>query len=290
MKETQIEVPARDGYRLTATFFEPSIDCGIVVVIHPATAVPRKIYAAFAREIARRGAVAVTYDYRGIGESRPKSLKGFAARMRDWAGLDAPGIVDTAMTNWPGHRLFGVGHSYGGHAISLMPDNHRQERVAMVAALSGYWRLMASREQARVWALLNLVGPICVNLLGFVPGKQTGMGQDLPRGVFEEWRRWCTQPNYFFSDTTLDLLGNIPRLTAPVLAIGMSDDDWGTPRAIDAFTQGLIGTQVKRLTLTPEQAGVKKVGHLDFFRPQYAHTLWPAALDWLLMEDGARKA
>lgn len=282
MKEAHIEVPARDGFPLSVTFFEPSQDCGVVVVMHSATAVPRKIYTPFARAMAQRGAAVVTYDYRGIGESRPKSLKGFPARMRDWARFDAPGVVDAALENWPGRKLYGVGHSYGGHAMGLMPDNQRQERIAMVAAQSGYWRLIAKRDQPRVWTLLNILGPASVNLLGYVPGEHLGLGQDLPRGVFEEWRRWCMTPDYFFSDPTLDLLANFQNVTAPVLAVGMSDDDWATPRAIDAFVRGFTATKIERLTLTPEQAGVRKVGHLDFFRAQFATTLWPTVIDWLL--------
>ena len=36
----------------------------------------------------------VTYDYRGIGGSAPSRLRGFEARMRDWAFLDMTAVVD----------------------------------------------------------------------------------------------------------------------------------------------------------------------------------------------------
>jgi len=32
----------------------------------------------------------LTFDYRGIGQSRSTSIKELPARMRDWAQLDAP--------------------------------------------------------------------------------------------------------------------------------------------------------------------------------------------------------
>src|ERR1700730_10557067 len=69
-----VEIPTRDGLRLAASVFEPagpSADGG-VGVINSATGVPRDYYAPFAAFLASRGFVAVTYDYRGIGDSRPR--------------------------------------------------------------------------------------------------------------------------------------------------------------------------------------------------------------------------
>jgi predicted alpha/beta hydrolase len=48
-----LAVPARDGYALGATLFAPEGEPRAVALIHPATAVPQKIYAGFA--LARGG-------------------------------------------------------------------------------------------------------------------------------------------------------------------------------------------------------------------------------------------
>ena len=45
-----------------------------LVLIHPATAVPERLYAGFARFLTERGFAALTYNYRGIGASRPARL------------------------------------------------------------------------------------------------------------------------------------------------------------------------------------------------------------------------
>lgn len=283
IRDIALTIPARDGFPLAATAFEPAGESdGPIVVIHSATAVPRKIYAAFAGALTERGASVVTYDYRGVGQSRPASLRGFKARMRDWAAQDAPAVIDWALARWPRRRLLGVGHSFGGHAFGLMPGTERHARVTTIAAQSGYWRFLAPHEQWRIYVLLKALGPAACAVTGYMPGRKLGLGEDLPTGVFAEWRRWCLMPNYFFTDTSLDLLANFEALTAPVLAIGLSDDPWATPHAIDHMVRGFTKAPVTRLTLTPAEAGVARIGHLNFFRAEHRATLWPKVTDWLL--------
>jgi hypothetical protein len=72
-----ITLPAADGYLLGATLFLPRGAKRHAVLINSATAAPRKIYRGFAGYLARRGYAALTYDYRGIGDSRQKSLVGY---------------------------------------------------------------------------------------------------------------------------------------------------------------------------------------------------------------------
>ncbi|HYD53821.1 MAG TPA: alpha/beta hydrolase, partial [Gemmatimonadaceae bacterium] len=80
-------LPARDGFALAATEFVPKRSPIGTVVIAPATGVRRRLYASFAEFLATHGWRVLTLDWRGTGESRPTSLRGFAATMRDWAAL-----------------------------------------------------------------------------------------------------------------------------------------------------------------------------------------------------------
>jgi predicted alpha/beta hydrolase len=77
-----ITLPAADGYLLGATLFLPRGAKSHAVLINSATAVPRKIYKGFAGYLARRGCAVLTYDYRGIGDSRQMSLVGSTSRNR----------------------------------------------------------------------------------------------------------------------------------------------------------------------------------------------------------------
>ena len=63
-------IEAGDGWPLAATLFRPD-DARMAVLVSAGTGFPRGFYGRFARWMAERGAVVLTYDYRGIGGSRP---------------------------------------------------------------------------------------------------------------------------------------------------------------------------------------------------------------------------
>ena len=139
-------IAARDGYQLAATVFTPTATPFRAVLINSATAVPRKIYRAFATYLAEQGCTVLTYDYRGIGGSRPASLRGFRVRMRDWAALDVAGAVDHMRAVWPKLPLAVVGHSFGGQAVGLAPNNQRHLACAV------------RRSAGRILAALSFAG------------------------------------------------------------------------------------------------------------------------------------
>ena len=129
-----ISFAARDGYPLAATEFIPDGAPRAAVVINSATAVPRRIYRGFATYLAERDFAVLTYDYRGVAGSRPKSLVGFPARMRDWAALDVTAALEHVRARWPDMQLAAIGHSFGGQAIGFLPNNDLIARTLMIAA------------------------------------------------------------------------------------------------------------------------------------------------------------
>ncbi|MEM9691419.1 MAG: alpha/beta fold hydrolase, partial [Myxococcota bacterium] len=107
-----LTLSARDGFPLAATLFEPESTTDRIAIVSSATGTPRRYYRHFARALAEAGWTAVTYDYRGIGGSRPDSLRAFEATVLDWALLDMAAIVDWADKTFD--RIVMVGHSIGG--------------------------------------------------------------------------------------------------------------------------------------------------------------------------------
>ena len=95
--ESDFRFAATDGYSLAATLRRPAAgpQKGFVLIAS-ATATPRHYYGRFASYLAEHGFSVMTFDYRGIGDSRPPSLRGFECRMRDWAALDLSAAVDFA--------------------------------------------------------------------------------------------------------------------------------------------------------------------------------------------------
>lgn len=278
-----VMLPASDGYMLAATLFLPRGAKHSAVLINSATAVPRKIYRNFATYLAGRGSVVLTYDYRGIGGSRPVSLKGFAATMSDWAALDVSSTVTWMRGRYKGLPLGVVGHSFGGQAIGLLANNDMIARSLLVSAQAAYWGLMTPPESYRAYALMNLVGRPITHLLGYTPGK-LGIGEDLPKGVFLQWADWVMNKRYYYDDQKLTALANYGQYTHPVRALSFTDDPWATLPMVELLCSGFTATKPEIFSIEPKQAGVDKIGHFGFFRPEFRETLWQDSADWLLVK------
>src|SRR3546814_16319071 len=67
-----------------------------LVIIHAATGVLARYYHRYAEYLAGRGCDAITYDYRGIGDSRPPRLKGCCDRGREWGTQAFAAVLDAA--------------------------------------------------------------------------------------------------------------------------------------------------------------------------------------------------
>ncbi|WP_159009971.1 alpha/beta fold hydrolase [Bradyrhizobium sp. S69] len=284
-----ISLPASDGYSLGATLFLPLGAKRHAVLINSATAVPRKVYRGFAGYLARRGCAVLTYDYRGIGDSRQKSLVGynqvkslvgFKASMSDWAALDVTAAVAWMRERYKNLPLAYVGHSFGGQALGLLANNSEVARALLIAAQAAYWKLMASPERYRVYAMMNLVGTPLTRALGYAPGWG-GTGMDLPKGVFEQWTRWVMSPRYLFDEPNLAALQNFAKYQGALRALCLSDDPWATQPAVELLCSQFTATKPEILTIAPADADATGIGHLGFFRPEHRDTLWRGAAEWL---------
>jgi len=275
-----IQIPAADGFALAATLFEAG--GGPVVVMSAAAAVPRRFYRHFASFLAGdlNGSV-VTYDYRGVGDSRPKSLVGFEASMRDWATRDFAGVVDWVRRTAPGRPILLVGHSFGGLALGLTDRNAFVERAVFVATISGYWGNVVGAEKLRVWLFAHLLGPLATLPLGYLPGSRLGIGEDLPRGVFADWARWIRSRHFHFEDPGLPETRHYADYRGAILAIGLADDPWGPPKGVEAVLSRYTAARREHRHPGPRDVGAKSIGHMGFFRPEFRETLWRETADWL---------
>jgi predicted alpha/beta hydrolase len=283
-----ITFPAADGYSLGATLFLPRGAKRHAVLINSATAVPRKIYRGFAGYLARRGCAVLTYDYRGTGDSRQKSLVGFnqtkslvgfQASMADWAALDVTAAVAWMRERYKTLPLNYVGHSFGGQALGLLANNTEVSRALLIAAQAGYWKLMTSPERYRVFAMLNAGIPL-TRFMGYAPGW-SGVGIDLPKDVFLQWAHWVLSPRYLFDDPKLTTLPNFAKFQGAMRAVCLADDPWATQPAVELLCSGFTATKPDILTITPADAGASKIGHLGFFRAEHRDTLWRGAAEWI---------
>lgn len=272
----QATVTAADGHALAATFFEPAAPRGAVLVV-PAMGVPQSYYAAFARWLAAQGYAVTTFDYRGIGASRRGHLRDLRCDLLDWARLDCAAVLAAAAARAPGRPLYWIGHSLGGQILPFVPGHERVEKMITVATGSGYWRENAAPLRRRVWFLWFLVAPLAVRLFGYFPGRRLGMVGDLPRGVIEQWRRWCLNRDYA-AGVEPGARERYAAVRVPIVSLSFSDDELMSARNIESIHGFYTGAPRIMRRVSPAQAGVRQIGHFAFFRPDLGSALWPAEI------------
>jgi len=279
--ETAHTVRASDGYPLAATRFSPAAPSGGAILVGSGTAVRRTFYGRFARFLAARGHPVVTFDYRGIGDSRPPRLRGFPARLRDWGEQDLAAMIEWTSRYDPGDRIILVGHSMGGQLLGLAPNADRVSALVGVAAQSGWWGHWPGARRYALALLWYLAMPGLAHLVGFFPGRRLGVGEDLPRHVALEWARWGRNPQYMIDEDGAPLRPHFSRFEGRILAYSFSDDGFAPRPAVDAL-MGFYGrARVDHRHVEPRHVGLDRLGHFGFFRADARPTLWEDTAAWL---------
>lgn len=281
-------LPTADGRQLAARWFQPAhAPARAVAVVNAATGVPQRFYRHFAAWLAQRGYAVLTYDYRGIGESRQGPLRAEPARMRDWALLDMPAALAEAARHRQGPAgrplpLLLVGHSFGGNAIGLADGFEQADALLGVAAQSGDWRHWRGRHRWVTHAFFHALLPAAAHLLGKAPGWVLGgSGAGLPKGVALDWARWGRRRGYLFTDP--ELAAHLPRyrqFRGPAHLWHISDDrSYGPADAVDALAAQFSAARVERPALDAAALNSGRIGHFGAFRAEPGRRIWPQWLD-----------
>ncbi|RRN74619.1 alpha/beta hydrolase family protein [Agrobacterium deltaense] len=252
----------------------------LVVIIQPATAVPESLYHAFASYLAERGFLAVTYNYSGVGAvARCRSSR--SIRMVDWV-CDADAVIDAIRLRFPSDPLVVIGHSFGGHAAGLSHRSRFFTAVVLVASHAGSMRFIQPRlERAKATFLLHILGPVLTKMLGYMPGRRLGIGEDLPAGVMRQWRQWTKLKHYFFDDPRLKASARFAELRCPILCYSFSDDPWATEPAVGELVRHFKNADVERRRVDTKALGTGPIGHFGFFRQRHRDHIWPGVAQWL---------
>lgn len=280
-----VQIAASDGYPLAADVFEPETPHGPVVVINGAMGVRRRFYRPFAEFLRQHGMTVVIYDYRGIGESRPRSLRRFDATIADWGQRDFDGVLRWVAGSWAGRQVSVVGHSIGGQIIGQAGSAGAIGRVLLVASQSGYWRHWRGAWRPAMWTVWHVLIPALVRLAGLMPMALFGQGENLPRGVALQWAHWGRRPRYLFDPASGVDTAGYRRLQAPMRALSFADDPYAPLPAVEALTREYAAAQVEHCHIEPEPE--QGIGHFGFFRG-VRKDLWRDSLEWLALPAAPR--
>lgn len=273
----RLQIPATDGFSLAATLITPVGTPRTPVVIASATGVKRRYYEHFASFLAEQGHPTILFDYRGIGGSRPSSLRGFDARMRHWGERDLAGVIAWARQRFDETPHF-VGHSVGGQLLGLAEGAEHIRAAVTIGSQSGYWGHWPSASRYRIAALWYGVIPAVTRTVGYFPGS-IGVGEDLPAGVALEWATWGRHPAYL-AGLDRARCDRYARLDARILAFAFPDDEFAPLPAVKALHELYAGSSTELREIDPTSLALGPIGHFGFFRDRFHATLWPQVSQW----------
>ena len=285
-------VTAADGFPLAATLWLP--DTGVaparVVIVNAGAGIPARYYDRFAAWLADRGLPTLTYDYRGIGRSRPARLRGFEATVEMWGSKDCAAMLDAMVARFPSARLAVLGHSIGGFVTGLAPGGERVDRLALVGTHTGYWRDYAPRVRLPMYVAWHLAMPAVTRVLGYFPGRRFGLPEDLPAGVARDWARrrrpdpwWYLKRDDGSPDEAriADVVGRLDAFRADALVVSVADDPFATAEATARMAALFRHCRIDERHVDPRGLGLPAVGHFGFFRSRMREALWPIVGDFL---------
>lgn len=251
------------------------------VLIGPATGIKRQFYANFANYLAESGYAVLTYDNRGIGESNNQSVNHSDITLQSWGEQDFSAAINHLKNCVPQTKYHLVGHSAGGQLIGLSPESKHLSSVFNFACSSGRLKNMTPANRIKAHFFMNFFIPVSNFLFGHTKSQLVGMGEPLPKHVARQWRHWCNGQGYVKTAFGKSVKQHwYHQLEMPSLWVNAVDDFI----AIDANVADMISVfdklPAQTLTLTPQDHGLKEIGHMKFFSRQ-SKDLWSMVTDWL---------
>jgi predicted alpha/beta hydrolase len=285
-----LRLRAPDGFELGAVLWEPAprepssgAPVRHAVVLHGGAGIAAARYRHFAAYLAEHGVPVLTYDYRGIGMSRPASLRGFAATVEDWSEYDSAAAVAALRSRFPSAGIVGLAHSVGALLFGGAANAAEQSRLLLVSGHTGYYGDYDWRYRLPMAAVWHVVMPGLARLAGYFPASRLGLGEDLPAGIALQWAgRWSgeVRPAGKGPDTlrTHKLLDRCAALARPAVLVSVTDDAFATPRSTERLLSYYPRLAVeKRIVFSPADAATARIGHFGLFSRRGA-VLWPRLL------------
>ena len=276
----RIDIITKDHYSLAAHLFEPQISNQKVLLINSATGVKQQIYFSVAQFFADHGFTVITYDYRGIGLSKPDKMRGFEASMRVWGTTDYKALTDYIKSNFEDYKKYCLGHSVGALILGMNPDSEIFEEFIFVGTQNAFVGNLRLKTKIEAYLGFGIVQPLFTLLLGYFPASWFGLGESLPSGSAFDWRILIL--NKKSTNNLLEKSADFSKkLRQKVLVIWAEDDAWLTEKGVKSLlenTYANLRPTYRHIYTSESEKG--EIGHVNFFR-SYNRKLWKILLDRL---------
>lgn len=272
-----IDVVTADNYNLSVHLFEPQNPNGKLLLINSATGVKQQIYFSFAQFFAEQGFTVITYDYRGIGLSKPKKMKGFQASMRIWGTEDYKAVTWYIKIHYPDCPKFCLGHSLGALILGMNEDSKMFREFVFVGTQNAFVGNLKLKTKIQAYLGFGIAQPLSTRIMGYFPGNWFGLGESLPAGSAFDWQTLIL--NKKSTNRLLEKVQDYSKeLTQKVFVIRAEDDAWLTEKGVRSLLEDTYPNMkpTYRLIKTYESER-NEIGHINFFR-SYNRKLWSIIL------------
>lgn len=269
-----------DGTDLPVRIFATvgSQSAASTVVLWPGLGVAAGYFDLLATRLAEGHINVVIAELRGQGASRPRPSRDSRFGQQALAAEDVPAVLAVARRNFPGARLFLMGHSMGGQIVSMAAARLQARAEApdvagliLVATGVPYYKLYRGGRGMRV-ALGSLAMHRVARTVGFWPGTAVeGYGRQ-SRTLIRDWTVLNRHGRFAPRGGDIDYEQAMADLDLSVFAVTLGADA-DVPRRV---TRALTGKFARARVEHQHVPG--PLGHNDWARD---HTVPDLIIDWI---------
>jgi len=155
-------------------------------------------------------------------------------------------------------------------------------RMVTVGAQYAYWRDYAPQHRRALFLKWHVAMPALTAICGYFPGRRLGWLEDLPAGVAHEWSfRRARMELSLPASRREEVLARFAAITAPILAVTVSDDEFATLPAIRRGLGYYRNAPRAEVMLRSADLGMPGIGHFSLFHARHERDFWPGTLRWL---------
>ncbi|WP_169569802.1 alpha/beta fold hydrolase [Sneathiella limimaris] len=281
-KAEVVSIETTDGWELKTYHFgaKGELPPRSTILVLPAMGSHARPARYMAEYLSSQGHAVLALDLRGHGQSLPKPTRGVDYGFDDFLQKDIPAALSWMKDQYPDTPVFILGHSLGGILGEIFGAENE-------GAVNGVITLTTSNLSARVLgrkSLLLFVPFLMISkVLGYLPGQHLGWGNPISKTQVKDWAGWGIRNRLHGTDGRL-LEPVLAKSLTPMLCIGFSDDlKLAPPHTTEAFAGLFPVGHTQHRTITPEEAGAQKLGHMEHLRN--SHYAWQQISDWINVQS-----
>jgi len=281
-REEQRLIPTADGILIPLWLYLPERPRA-VIQFNPGTAAKMRFYQSFLRFFAERGYVVGQLGYRACAEGPKTDLVNCGFNCADYGRFDMPAGKNYLQQQFPNLPFFILGHSGGGQQLPFVEDLDNVVGAQFFGVSTGFAPEMPLNYRLQSHFFFYLFGPLSLATKGYIAASRYKIMEDLPPGIFKDWRAWCTSPDYFFDERfygkTVPIV-DFDRIKFPIHHYHSSDEVISTRENVRTFWQHWKSSGgISHELIQPEDHRVQEISHFGYFRDKMKATLWQEVVE-----------